>query len=37
MTREEANLVMDIVFAMTVVGMGAVVLAVIISTIGMIL
>ena len=37
MTREEANLVMDVLFAMAVVGMGAVVLALIISIIGMIL
>ena len=37
MTREEANLVMDVVFAMAVVGIGTVVFALIISTIGMIL
>lgn len=37
MTREEANLVMDVLFVMAVVGMGAVVLALIISIIGMIL
>ena len=37
MTCEEANLVMDVLFAMAVVGIGVVALALIISTIGMIL
>ena len=37
MTYEEANLVIDVLFAMAVGGMGAVVLGLIISIIGMIL